>query len=105
MPLLGTETILGNAIANVVLAPNAPPDMQAKIRLQWIQISKVIIDHIVAVTQVQATVTPGAPLSAPGPMVPIPPFTTSLVASAPGAPVVGIIAVPTTGIPATGTLL
>lgn len=37
---------LGDAIADLIIAPNAPADMKAKIKIQWEDIGEVIVKHI-----------------------------------------------------------
>ena len=57
MPLAGTQAVLGNAIANALLAPNADAATAAKIRQQWIAIANIILTHIAANAVVSTTVT------------------------------------------------
>lgn len=37
---------LGDAIADIIIAPDAPDDMKAKIKAQWEDIGTAIVEHI-----------------------------------------------------------
>lgn len=55
---------LGDAIADIITAPNAPDNMRAQIKAQWESIAGAIVSHI----QQNATVTvaQGIPVSTSG---------------------------------------
>ena len=51
------KTVLGKALADLVLDASAPAAMQTKIIQQWTDIAGVIIDHITTYAEVSTTVT------------------------------------------------
>lgn len=71
------KTVLGKALADLVMSPDAPADMKTKITAQWTDIAGAIIDHItqnaqitvasgIAVSAAGVGVSPGSPLSVTG---------------------------------------
>lgn len=55
---------LGDAIADLIIAPNAPADMKTKIKKQWEDIGAVIVKHIQ--DNAQVTVAAGIAVSTAG---------------------------------------
>ena len=55
---------LGDEIADLIIASNAPADIKAKIKQQWENIGAVIVNHIKANAQV--TVAAGIAVSTTG---------------------------------------
>lgn len=51
------KTVLGKALADLVLDASAPAEMQTKIVKQWTDIAGVIIDHITTYAEVSTTVS------------------------------------------------
>jgi hypothetical protein len=59
MPLKGTGPDLGDKIAAIITASNAPSAQKSAIKLQWESICTEIVNHIVANAQVKS----GIPVS------------------------------------------
>jgi hypothetical protein len=55
-------TVLGDAIFDIIIAPDAPAEVKNKLKTMWEQIGGVIVDHI---TQ-NAVVNPNIPVSTTG---------------------------------------
>lgn len=55
---------LGDSIAGIITAPNAPDDMKKKIKAQWELIGAAIVSHIQANAVV--TVSPGIAVATTG---------------------------------------
>jgi hypothetical protein len=62
MGLSGTGTALGDKIAAIITASDAPADMKASIKTMWEEIGTVVVDHIVENAKVGA----GIPVSTAG---------------------------------------
>jgi hypothetical protein len=62
MALAGTGKALGRKIAVKIIAPDADPEVRADIIALWESIGDVVVDHLIANTQV----TPGIPVSTTG---------------------------------------
>ena len=58
------KTVLGKALADLVISPDAPAEMQTKIIKQWTDIAEVIINHISQNATI--TVASGIPVSTTG---------------------------------------
>jgi hypothetical protein len=62
MPM--NKTVLGKALADLVISPDAPADMKTKITKQWTDIADAIISHISQNATI--TVAAGIPVSTTG---------------------------------------
>ena len=58
-----SKDVLGPAIANKIIASDAPADLKNQITKQWTDIAEVIINHIKGAT---ITVASGIPVSTTG---------------------------------------
>jgi hypothetical protein len=64
MALAGTGANLGDKIANLIIAPNAPPAERQRITALWEDIGKVIVSHLIS--NIELEVARGIPVSTSG---------------------------------------
>ena len=62
MGLAGTGAALGDKIADIITASDAPAEMKGAIKTMWESIGGVIVDHIVSNAKIEA----GIPVSTTG---------------------------------------
>ncbi len=58
--------VLGLAIANVVVSPDAPAEQKAQIQQMWTNVANEIISHISANATISVTVNAGIPVATAG---------------------------------------
>ena len=65
MALAGTGAALGDKIAAIITASNAPAEAKNAIKLQWEAIGEAIVNHVIEKAEVAAGIVVSIPSTSP----------------------------------------